>query len=310
MGEEFRSIIIPETVLIVENGGGQGYIVPKGNENILNTAKEWAKHFKYGEGETWKEKQENGYWEEGAIHEYQNGSFKLKLRDAAGYSCNSGKLSFWDCDVIAPDGKNFVIGINSYVLCSLLKSCTLIKGEVQENIYLGREKSNQGAYIEDSDDFRQAQKENSIRDKAKSKTTQYEIGDVVGTLTKKYVYCGTIYKHWDTSSNYLYEPGSWKTYIKLYAIKCPKPKKMHLYIEYNSNSKSLKNGSWSIEVKDRKASYINYGEKYNIDTSEAFELCKQWNGIGCYSLDDKNSLTIEELLEHYKKTTDYRVELY
>lgn len=60
MGKEFKSIIIPDTILIVENGSGQGYIVPKGNENILNTAKEWAKHFKYGEGETWKKSKKKG----------------------------------------------------------------------------------------------------------------------------------------------------------------------------------------------------------------------------------------------------------
>ena len=179
----FKSIVIPEKIIIVENSSGQGYVVLPDKPDMLASAKSWADGWVYGEGANWTERHENGHKWEPVVHEFENGKFSLTLCDSADNSYNGGKLSFWNCMIKAPNGKEFKIGINQELLCNLLKDCTLIKGVCQENIWLGKQLSNTGVYIDTMQDFLQAKEELEIRKQSKSKTVKYQVGDIVdGTV--------------------------------------------------------------------------------------------------------------------------------
>ena len=183
----------------------QGYVVDVGNEKILSTAKYWAKWaqhtIKWHKDMTPEEKEEydNSYREyEGVINEYDNGNFELTLDESADRSTVGGKLSFWNCILKAPDGKEFLIGINSELLLHLLKSNTFVNGKCESKVWLGRVWGNQvGAFTENMEEFKQSKIDEQLRNTKKTKV--YNVGDIVETLTDKtdkeiylgefYIYC-------------------------------------------------------------------------------------------------------------------------
>ena len=60
--------------------------------------------------------------------EYINDGFRLRILSAAGNSSQSGKLSFWTCEVTAPDNRTFNVGVNSELMCELICSSCFING--------------------------------------------------------------------------------------------------------------------------------------------------------------------------------------
>lgn len=124
-------------------------------------------------------------------YEYTNGNFELELEDAASSSYSqSGKLSFWNCYIKAPDGKKFLIGINAEQLIKLLKHSTFIDGKCQNKVWLGRVMSQVCAFTETMDEYKQAMSDEKLRTDVKTKTSVYEEGAVIGSLTSKEVYAG------------------------------------------------------------------------------------------------------------------------
>jgi len=188
MEKEYKGIKIYDNVIIVQRDkirGEQynaGYVVEPGNEKMLNTANDWAT--------TYKQKKQNA-----TQYEYSNGNFTLALYEAAEYSSFSGKLSFWNCLITAPDGKEFLIGINASILINLMKATTFVNGVCSEKVYLGRIKGNQvGAFVPAMDEFAQAEEDKKIR--AGSKNTDYKQFDVIIDLrNKKELYLGEIYSY-------------------------------------------------------------------------------------------------------------------
>ena len=159
---DYKGIKIPEEIVIVENGLGQGYVVVPGSS--IDGALSWAKG-------------PCGYWDDGKyirvekepiVNTYKNGEFTLSLYDSANRSSQGGKLSFWNCTVHAKDGKDFIIGINSDILFELLTSTTIVNGDIQGNVWLGKEKNNTGVYTENMEMFKQAREEDKIRATVKS----------------------------------------------------------------------------------------------------------------------------------------------
>lgn len=168
MLEIYKGIKIEDDIIIVErqNEEHQGYLVCKSNKNQLESALAWAKcsvHVLDKDGNEVKE-QVNGWTRykfqelEGIVHEYRNGQFTFSLSESASGSSQGGKLSFWNCTVTAPDGKEFLIGINSECLIQLLKHNTFINGVCQSKVWLGRIKNNVGAFTENMKEFEQGKR--------------------------------------------------------------------------------------------------------------------------------------------------------
>lgn len=202
---DYKGLKIPEKIVIVEkpivktNWGEprtipQGYVVPFGDKKVLESAHTWADVKKYHYDEELKRSISDGI-EYGIEHVYENGKFKMTVKESAAGSWQGGKLSFWTCEIEAPDGKKFDIGINSDYLCETIMHNTLINGVVQGDVYIGKVKGNTMAVTEHQPSYAQAMKDEDKRTTKQS--VKYNFGDVVKTLTSAEVYAGTWYELWN-----------------------------------------------------------------------------------------------------------------
>lgn len=172
---EYSGINLPENVIIVENKYGQGYVVSEGSS--LDNARNWA------ERSDWEPKE----------YKYKNGTFTLRVTNAAGYSSQGGKLSFWNCQIRTEDEKEFLIGISSDCLAELIINNTLINGKCQNKIYFARCGNSTWAITENMPSYKTALEDKKIKE---TKTTvKYEPGDLVGSLTYTELYLGEVYEY-------------------------------------------------------------------------------------------------------------------
>lgn len=260
MLEIYKGIKIEDEVTIVEkqNEAHQGYLVCKSNKNQLESALNWAKcsmpvldengervvdyYYYYDNNGHYVHTQEykDSYYKsykyqslEGIVHEYENGQFTFSLNESADGSSQGGKLSFWNCTIIAPDGKEFLIGINSECLIQLLKHNTFINGVCQNKVWLGRIKNNVGAFTENMEEFEQGKKDKAIRET--KKTSKYEVGTILIPSDK--VYCGKFFKTFDVWAEEKYCHGYFsynKTANQVVNI-YSKPQTKHLYKDYDKH---------------------------------------------------------------------------
>ena len=275
--EEIKSITIPEDIIIVENYEHQGYVVLPDKPSMLESAMNWAHRWVYDYSiKGWEEREKSAVEFFGIQNRYKNGQFRLKLCESANNSWNGGKLSFWNCTITAPDGKDFLIGINQELLCNLLQSCTVVKGVVQEDVWLGRQKNNTGVYTVNMEDFIQAKEEIKLKTVFSDKTSSYVVGDIVGTLTKQYVYAGVIYEHYTTYTSYDYNIHSYLTELS----KCKDITAKHLYIPYNSSDETIEyESTWDTDATSKKRRYTGVGH-VNKTTQQLFnELMKTRRGV-------------------------------
>lgn len=235
------SIKIYNEVIIVEGDHNKGYVVEPNNESMLFSAMSWATHFEY-------EMDENGKYVtyidahgntcrkntkiEGKQFTYTNGQFELYIYNSAEGSSQGGKLSFWNCKIVTPDNKEFIIGINSKSICELLLNNTFTNGKCLSKVYLGRTDSNVCAYTENLESFKQAK---MYEDNRKlSKTSKYKPGDLVGTITQQYVYLG----EFKTYIKDEYSSFGWNN--RKYTVTISKtPIKYHIYLSFYSNKFSF-----------------------------------------------------------------------
>ncbi len=172
---DYTGINLPENIIIVENKNGQGYVVPEGSN--LDNARNWAESF------DWEPKE----------YKYKNGTFTLRVTNAAGYSSQGGKLSFWNCQIRTEDEKEFLIGIASDCLAELIINNTLINGKCQNKIYFAKCGNSTWAITENMPSYKVALEDKKIKE---TKTTvKYEPGDLVGSLTLTELYLGEIYEY-------------------------------------------------------------------------------------------------------------------
>ena len=224
MGDScYRGIKIPNKVKIVENNCGQGYLVTADTQ--LDGAINWAESYSYSA---------NKY--KAKVYEYDNGKFTISLYDSADRSSQGGKLSFWNCTIHSPDGKDFIIGINADILFNLMMNSTIVNGDIQGNVWLGKEKNNTGVYTEDMEDFKQARKEDIIRET--KKTNKYPSMSIVSTLKDKELYLGEFPYLFDVENLDSYSYNNSVTTLTIYN----KKKKTchlycHLYEKYNDKGK-------------------------------------------------------------------------
>jgi hypothetical protein len=186
------------------NGGSfcyQAYLVDPSNKKQLESARYWANWTEYGPS---FRNEETGKWE----REYEidhtpveftfdNNGFTLELLDCAGGSSQGGKLSFWNC-LVAKDGNNFKIGINSDMLLDLLKNATFIDGKCQSPLIFITQYGKVGMTTENSETYKQCVKDRELKATLKSsQTSKFTFGDKISTATLNEVYLGTITKYYE-----------------------------------------------------------------------------------------------------------------
>ena len=257
---DYKGIKIYNKLIIVERtsnteGGynwkgrtiNQGYIVDIGNKKSLENALNWAKwtytdtdlvnkywkiRDKFG-SDSLEAKEAKAAYEatkttyNGIVHEYINGQFEITLDEAADGSSQGGKLSFWNCIITAPDGKNFLIGINSELLLHLMMATTLVNGKCQEKVWLGRVGGTQvGVFTENMEDFKQAKLDEQQRQAVKTGSVKYIPGDIVKTLKEKELYLGEAYQYYHFESGWNYK----NHYIVIYDT----PKLVHVFRKFHT----------------------------------------------------------------------------
>ncbi len=299
---DYSGINLPENVIIVENKHGQGYVVPEGSS--LDNARYWAK------SSDWEPKE----------YKYKNGTFTLRVANAAGRSSQGGKLSFWDCQIRAEDEKEFLIGIASDGLAELIINNTLINGKCQNKIYFAKCGNSTWAITENMPSYKVALEDKKIKE---TKTTsKYKPGDLVSSLTSTDVYLGEVYEYIT-----IYRTIPWFkrievgkcTYDRLVVIN-DAPKKYHWYARVYESEKS------SIDLDGRQISFYA-GEllkskssrrilkpdfvskdflndrlakalKYRIDSlaTKNYPTCcyLETQGIHCYSSDKSLKMPLKE----------------
>lgn len=250
------------------------YVVDPSSKSMLDSALNWASasNLKLDENgnpikyiNKWNREEYEYEKLEGIQYEYDNnGIFEFELEDSANGSCQGGKLSFWNCKITAPDGKKFLIGINSDILLNLLKHNTFINGKCQDKVYLGRIKGNAvGAFTRNMELFEQAEYDESIRNA--SKTKKYNPGDLVRSKTKTFVYIGEIYKLFDKWSIKTGRGYGWSYKGEDYIVRYDKPLKCHLYIQLNDYCYDKEGNLTNIEK-----GYLTF-----YDTKQSLILCNK-----------------------------------
>lgn len=287
---DYKSVKIADEVILVESQEGykswvtwrevkghglhQAYVVDAGNKKMLESAKDWAQCITYDEslsdayydyrrehrGEPDCDAEAKKIWDkyqatrkcfEGVEHRYKNGQFELTLCDSANESSQGGKLSFWNCLIKCPDGREFLVGINADILLELLVSNTFVDGTCQSKVWLGRIGGKQvGAFTENMPLYAQAQKDEAKRQEAKKANDKYVPGDIVKTLKDKNLYIGSVYQY------YKIDKSDWRG-RDYYLVIYDKPKLVHVFRNYwtpwHSNDEEL---SKYYEVRETKVKRI------------------------------------------------------
>lgn len=169
------------------------YLVDPSSKSQIESARHWAKITEYGPS---VKNPETGRWEneykidhEPVEFTFDNEGFTFELLENAHGSSQGGKLAFWNC-LITKDDNVFKIGINSDLLLEVLKSGTFIKGKCQEPVRFASRSGKVGVVVEGSKELEAAKLDMELKKVMKKKTTRYNIGDNICTLTQDDIYLG------------------------------------------------------------------------------------------------------------------------
>jgi hypothetical protein len=188
MAKDYKSIFIPEEVIFIVDQYGAAFVTDAKNANSIETGRNWASGYNYSTKATFTPEE----------YTYTNGQFKVRIANAAGHSCQGGKLSFWSCYIITPDNKEFKVGINAEMLCELILYNTFVNGECSEYVLFGTKSGQSGLYTTNMPSYQEYLTSAKIREDMKSsKTVKYNVGEEVRTLTDAKIYLGTLYKYFD-----------------------------------------------------------------------------------------------------------------
>lgn len=287
---EYSGINLPENVTIVENKSGKGYVVPEGSS--LDNARNWAE----SSGCEPKE------------YKYKNGTFTLRVTNAAGYSSQGGKLSFWNCQIRTEDGKEFLIGISSDCLAELIINNTLINGKCQNKIYFAKYKGNQTyAITENMPSYKVALKDKQLRET--KKTSKYEVGSVVSGLTVNRLYAGVVYEYIKTyRTTWQYKQYTYTNRIDMLVVINKNPIKYYWmpnanWHDYRICTNELFKSPTKGVVSDKKdppniENVIKESKEREIEEFKEFKYCTEiYRCLGelAYSTDPNKIVSIEEV---------------
>ena len=169
----------------------QGFLVDPSNKRQLDKARQWGTEYHAG-----GQFKQTAVWEP---HEYftNNENFKITVAEAAEYSSQGGKLSFWNC-IVEKDGHKFMIGINQDILLSLIQQSTIKNGVIQEPCRLVKMMGTAGAIQDGMEEV----KYTNIKDASNhvSKTKVWKVGQSYKTKTKHDIYIGKFYDWFDVNT--------------------------------------------------------------------------------------------------------------
>lgn len=191
------SWIVPESIIIVESPNNRLYIdnessIPKAyivfgdNKKSLENAHRWA-------GKDAVDREISGDTE-----------FTFEILECAGHSSQGGKLSFWSCRIRNTDENIDVsVGVNSEILCMLLKETTFVNGVCRGNVILAKYDGQLGVVCKGtksySDAIQSQHKKDSLK---KGKTTKWEKGFEYRTQSTSDIWIGDAYRPLTVETDY------------------------------------------------------------------------------------------------------------
>lgn len=260
--EEFSGWKFCDTIKIVTRNdrikGIQGYIVDPSNKSQLKSAINWA-------GRDYKE------------YTFVNEGFKMRFSRSADRSwCHGGKLSFWNCDIIK-DGNTFLVGIDSELLLCLIKSSTIINGEVQESLRFASKNGNIGLVHPGMPEYADILKDIQLRQTlCQNKTSKWKMGHSYRTLEFSHIYVGDVYDWVEDIPNYKYtEHGRLMNHVRFVTLHKLRetPVKVHVMIDTSSvqymeckDTASLING-----IKDKRYS-LQYRKSFPARVEDIVQI--------------------------------------
>lgn len=149
-------------------------------------------------------------------------------------SSNGGKVSFCNCIITVPDGKQFLVGINTEYLFDLFKECTIEKGTIKEKLMFAFDKNRTFMVFKDSQMYNNIINECLISKNYNNlpKTTKRKFGYIYSSKTKSAIYLGSYYAQYKVCNKY-FSTSSNSTY---YIQKLITPIKVNLYYKLNDNN--------------------------------------------------------------------------
>lgn len=191
------SWIVPDKITIVESPNNRLYI---DDESSIPKA-----YVVFGDN---KKSLENAHWWAGkdAVDREISGNteFTFEILECAGHSSQGGKLSFWNCRIKnTEENIDVSVGINSEILCMLLKETTFIDGFCRENVILTKYNGQLGVVCKGTESYNDAiQSQRNKNDLKVGKTTKWEKGFAYRTQSTSDVWIGDAYKPLIISSDY------------------------------------------------------------------------------------------------------------
>lgn len=207
-----------------------GYIVPHGDKNALEKAKDWARIRNYD-----YEKKEYTETLEPIVHTFDNEGFTATILDSAGGSSQGGRLSFWRCR-IEKDGVSFTIGVNDAVLADLIKHSNISNGVVKQKVMFARKGGQPGLIHPGMGSYEEATADMKHKSDMKSmkKTSKWEIGGIYSSITQTAICLGEVF---DTMEEYEVKHDSgyrWHSYTRTELRKRKAPVKMTAWIRLSN----------------------------------------------------------------------------
>ena len=174
---QVNTITTYEDITVYIRHDNMGYVCDSNNKKQKESAFAWA----------------NTRGHSPAKQEIPNCDFHLSIVNSANTSyVTGGKLSFWTCYIEKEGYTPFYVGINSDILCELIKYSTFINGKCDMLVSFCRVNGQVGVYHAKMPLYEQI-KEYTNRKKSiitAKKTNNYIVGHKYSTQTKSDVYLG------------------------------------------------------------------------------------------------------------------------
>lgn len=211
-------VTIPDKLFFaIRKSDNMVYPVDASDKKAVESAKDWGSAYNYAEKK----------YEECESFECENGKFKVNLTSAPKGSSQGGKLSFSEVTITTPDGNSYLMGANTKCLFNLIKNSTVIRGEVDVPVYIGRVERNLALITKDMPEYDEYIANKEKEKEVKSVTKDYKPGDIVETKTLKQLYFGEAWRNYTYGVNRTESP--WREYdvdillyhnpVKVYILK-------------------------------------------------------------------------------------------
>lgn len=272
------TFIVKKDIPIIDGNNTlyKAYVVFDNNKKQLESGKNWARY---------------GY---DVVSSVDNKGFSLTIHSSADSSSVSGKLSFWMCKIGNIPGKynELLVGINSEILCALLKQSKFDNGKCLQPLEFARYQGSVCMLHDKMVEYKQMETEIHTKKTVYGTVSKMSIGKEYETTSGMIdVYLGQLYGLMDIG----HIPSSWdinsnnKLVISLH--KKPKERYTMVYRRILLNIKSDIEKALSVKITTM-SELLSYGAQY-LDNANVL-------GVGLRGLFSK---------EDCKKSKPKRLEL-